>query len=62
MKTCELDNRFFQPVTFPEQREIQGGCIILVLICAAVAGAAAAEIFGDWDNFKAGLMGGVERK
>jgi|GEM_PF-1335118 len=62
MKTCVFENQFFQPVTLAQQREIQGGCIILGLICVAIVGAAATEIFSDWDNFKAGLAGKAEIK
>ena len=60
MKTCELNSQFFQPVSTSEQEDIQGGSIILGLICVAIVGAAATEIFGDWDNFKAGLRGAPE--
>jgi hypothetical protein len=62
MKTCELNSWYFQPVTVPEQREIQGGSVILGLLCVAVAGAACTEIFRDWDNFKAGLRGLPEKQ
>lgn len=60
MKTCELNKRDFKHVTPDEQIEIWGGCIWGVF--GPILGAAAVEIFRDWDNFKAGLMGKVEIK
>jgi hypothetical protein len=62
MKTNEPDRLYFHPVTVSEQREIQGGSVLLGLLLVAVAGAAATEIFRDWDNFKAGLAGKPEIK
>jgi hypothetical protein len=62
MKTIELNDRFFRPVSISEQEGIQGGSILLGLCIAAVVGAAAYQIFSDWDNFKAGLRGAPEIK
>jgi hypothetical protein len=62
MKTNEFNSQFFSPVSTSEQMEIQGGFVIIGLICAAIVGAAAAQIFSDWDNFKAGLKGAPEIK
>ena len=62
MKTNELNNPFFRPVSYSEQQGIQGGSVLLCLCIAAVVGAAAYQVFGDWDNFKAGLRGLPEIK
>ena len=50
----------FLPLKEDEIQNTRGGFGIAALILIGLAGAAGAEIFGDWDNFKAGLMGQPE--
>lgn len=51
----------FTPLGGEEIQHTRGGALgIAALILIGLAGAAGAEIFGDWDNFKAGLMGDPE--
>ena len=52
----ELRNGFL-PLDGNEIQNTRGGFGIGVLILIGLAGAAGAEIFGDWDNFKAGMRG-----
>ena len=50
----------FRPLDRAEMHATTGG--ILAAIAIGLAIAAGAEIIGDWDNFKAGLMGLPEIK
>ena len=50
----------FLPLEEDEIQNTRGGFGIAALILVGLAGAAGAEIFGDWDNFKAGLTGQPE--
>jgi hypothetical protein len=50
----------FHPLKKEDMHEIHGG--ILGVILAGLVIAAGAAIINDWDNFKAGLMGQLERK
>lgn len=52
----------FRPLSGNEIQDTRGGFGICALILIGLAGAAGAEIFGDWDNFKAGLKGLPEVK
>ena len=52
-------NRFI-PLSEEETQNTRGGVGILAAIAIGLAIAAGAEIFSDWDNFKAGLMGRPE--
>ena len=47
----------FLPLDGDEIQNTRGGFGICALILIGLSGAAGAEIFGDWDNFKAGLAG-----
>ncbi len=51
----------FLPLNREEMYETQGGSILLAILCGVVI-AASGEIFGDWDNFKNGLMGRPEEQ
>ena len=62
MKTLELEKIGVQGMDTIQMRETNGGIGILAAIAAGIAIAAGAEIFGDWDNFKAGLKGEPEIK
>ncbi len=58
MKTNSRVKELFQPLTEQELQTTAGG--IAPLLIAVVAGAtvaASAQIFRDWENFKAGLAG-----
>jgi hypothetical protein len=52
-------NRFI-PLNEEEAQNTCGGLGVLAAIAVGLAIAAGAEIFSDWDNFKAGLMGRPE--
>ena len=53
------ENRFI-PLSEEEIQNTRGGIGILAAIAIGLTIAAGAEILGDWDNFKAGLMGRPE--
>ena len=55
----EVNIRFI-PLGEEEMYETRGGFGVLAAIAVGLAIAAGAEIFSDWDNFKAGLMGRPE--
>ena len=55
MNEMNFSESGFTPLNEAEIQNTNGGFGIGVLILIGLAGAAGAEIFGDWDNFKAGL-------
>jgi len=61
MKTLELEKIGVQEMNTKQMKKINGGFGILAAIVIGLAIAGGAEIFGDWDNFKAGLKGERER-
>jgi len=60
MKTKNVIETGFLPLNGNEIQNTRGGFGICALILIGLAGAAGAEIFGDWDNFKAGIAGEPE--
>ena len=56
MNEMNVSKSGFLPLTGNEIQNTRGGFGICALILIGLAGAAGAEIFGDWDNFKAGLQ------
>ncbi len=60
MNAMNVSENGFTPLDEVEIRNTRGGLGILALVLIGLAGAAGAEIFGDWDNFKAGLTGKPE--
>ena len=62
MKTLELEKFGVQEMNTIKMKETNGGFGILAAIAIGIAIAAGAEIFSDWDNFKAGLTGKPEIK
>jgi len=60
MNAIDVSKNRFVPLSEEEARNTKGGVGILAAIAIGLAIAAGAEIFGDWDNFKAGLMGRPE--
>ena len=57
MNEMNVSKNGFLPLDGNEIQNTRGGFGIGALILIGLAGAAGAEIFGDWDNFKAGLLG-----
>ena len=60
MKTIHCTTELFAPLGVEEIYQTRGGSILASIVIAfalGAAGAAGAEIIGDWDNFKAGLAG-----
>ena len=62
MKTLELEKIGVQEMNTKQMKETNGDFGILAAIAIGLAIAAGAEIFDDWDNFKAGLKGEPEIK
>ena len=62
MKTLELEKIGVQEMNIKQMKETNGDFGILAAIVIGLAIAGGAEIFGDWDNFKAGLKGEPEIK
>jgi len=60
MKKLELEKIGVQEMNIKQMKKINGGFMVWAAIAVGIAIAAAAEIFGDWDNFKAGLFGKCE--
>ena len=60
MEELYVSTKGFVPLDEEEVLQTRGGLGIAALILIGLAGAAGAEIFGDWDNFKAGLSGHPE--
>ena len=60
MNAMNVSKNGFIPLSEDEIRDTRGGLGVLALILIGLASAAGAEIFGDWDNFKAGLAGKPE--
>lgn len=60
MKNEIVNNAQLKTLSNEELVLTRGGIGILAAIVIGLAIAAGAEIFGDWDNFKAGLMGRPE--
>ena len=56
MNEMNVSKSGFLPLDGNEIQNTRGGCGICALILIGLAGAAGSEIFGDWDNFKAGLQ------
>ena len=55
MNATQCLSKEFRPLDREEMHSTQGGIFGAIAIGLAIA--AGAEIIGDWDNFKAGLMG-----
>ena len=60
MNVMNVSKNRFVPLSEEEIQNTRGGFGILAAIAIGLTIAAGAEIFGDWDNFKAGLMGQSE--
>ena len=60
MNAMNVSNNRFVPLNEEEIQKTRGGCAILAAIAVGLTIAAGAQIFSDWDNFKAGLMGRPE--
>jgi len=60
MNAMNVSKNRFIPLNGDEIQNIRGGFTILAAIAIGLAVAAGAEIFSDWDNFKAGLRGRPE--
>jgi hypothetical protein len=60
MNAMDVSKNRFVPLSEEEARNTCGGFGVLAAIAVGLAIAAGAEIFSDWDNFKAGLMGRPE--
>ena len=60
MNAMDVSKNRFIPLSEEEAQNTRGGFGVLAAIAVGLAIAAGAEIFSDWDNFKAGLMGRPE--
>ena len=60
MKKLELEKIGVQEMNIKQMKKINGGFGVWAAIAIGLAIAAGAEIFGGWDNFKAGLFGKCE--
>jgi len=60
MKNLDLLPLGIQEMNAEEIRNINGGFGFFAAVAIGLAIAAGAEIFSDWDNFKAGLRGDCE--
>lgn len=62
MKSFDLNALGVQEMNAQETCGCNGGSLTLGAIAAGIIIAAAAEIIGDWDNFKAGINGDKKQK
>lgn len=65
MKTTKIHEPRFETIEHNECARINGGSFLVAIaigLAIGVGSAAGSEIFGDWDNFKAGLAGKPEIK